>query len=161
MTLRGVKLRADDLRLVAILESGEPSFCPGEIPPAAREVLEGTTQLYGVEGFVPPWIGYLAMAGGEIVGSCAFKAPPKDDKVEIACYTFAEHEGRGIATAMAQKLIDLAVGDDATLAISAQTPSGESASTRILRKLGFRLRDSLHHPQDGIVWYWEREALVA
>src|SRR3546814_2406036 len=91
--------------------------------------------------------------------SCAFKAPPKDEHVEIACYSFPENEGRGVATAMAQKLIDLVLHHDPSLIISAQTPSHESAATRVLRKLGFRLRDSLHHPQDGIVWYWEREAI--
>lgn len=161
MTLRGLPIRADDLRLIAILENGEPSFCPGELSPDAREVLEGTTQLYAAEGFAPPWIGYLALAAGEVVGSCAFKAPPKDERVEIACYSFAENEGRGVATAMAQKLIDVVLRNDPALIISAQTPSHESAATRILRKLGFRLRDSLHHPQDGIVWYWEREAIPA
>ncbi|HEY9546953.1 MAG TPA: GNAT family N-acetyltransferase [Solimonas sp.] len=159
MTLRGLPIRADDLRLVAILENGEPSLCPCELSPDAREVLDGTVQLYAAEGFAPPWIGYLALAGGDVVGSCAFKAPPKDEHVEIACYSFPENEGRGVATAMAQKLIDLVLHHDPSLIISAQTPSHESAATRVLRKLGFRLRDSLHHPQDGIVWYWEREAI--
>lgn len=159
MTLRGLPIRADDLRLIAILEDGAPAFCPAELSPDAREVLDGTLQLYSAEGFAPPWIGYLAFAAGEVVGSCAFKAPPKDDKVEIACYTFEDYEGRGIATAMTQKLIELVQRIDASLIISAQTASKESAPTRILRRLGFRLRDSLHHPQDGIVWYWEREAV--
>src|SRR3546814_12419616 len=77
------------------------------LSPDAREVLDGTVQLYAAEGFAPAWIGYLALAGGDVVGSCAFKAPPKDEHVEIACYSFPENEGRGVATAMAQKLIDL------------------------------------------------------
>src|SRR3546814_3380137 len=38
MTLRGLPIRADDLRLVAILENGEPSLCPCELSPDAREV---------------------------------------------------------------------------------------------------------------------------
>src|SRR3546814_15105291 len=59
--------------------------------------------------------------------SCAFKAPPKDGHVEIACYSFPENEGRGVATAMAQKLIDLVLHHDPSLIISAQTPSHESA----------------------------------
>src|SRR3546814_9522505 len=118
---------------VAILENGEPSLCPCELSPDAREVLDGTVQLYAAEGFAPPWIGYLALAGGDVVGSCAFKAPPKDEHVEIACYSFPENEGRGVATAMAQKLIDLVLHHDPSLIISAQTPSHERdrKSTRL------------------------------
>ncbi|HET8882750.1 MAG TPA: GNAT family N-acetyltransferase [Solimonas sp.] len=161
MTLQGLPIRADDLRLIAILEDGSPAFCPAELSPDAREVLAGTVQLYGVGGFAPPWIGYLAFAVGEIVGSCAFKSPPQDDRVEIACYTFDDYRRRGIGTAMAQKLIELAQRSDPSLIVSAQTPSNDNPAARILRRLGFRLRDSLHHPQDGIVWYWEREAACA
>jgi ribosomal-protein-alanine N-acetyltransferase len=151
-------VRADDLRLIAILDGGQPAFCAGELSPQARDVLDGTAQLYAADGFVPPWIGYLAQAGGEIVGSCAFKAPPRDGEVEIAYHTFAEHEGRGIATAMAEKLIAVARQHAPALTVSARTVPKESAATRILRKLGFRLRDSLRDPHDGIVWHWQLDA---
>src|SRR3546814_16750754 len=98
MTLRGLPIRADDLRLVAILENGEPSLCPCELSPDAREVLDGTVQLYAAEGFAPPWIGYPALAGGAVVGSCAFKAPPTDEHVQMASYSFPDNHGRGLAT---------------------------------------------------------------
>ncbi|NKF22666.1 GNAT family N-acetyltransferase [Solimonas marina] len=161
MTPGGAKVRVDDVRLIAILENGEPAFCSGEMPPAARDALEGTAALYEADGFSPPWIGYLAECGGEIVGSCAFVGPPQEHRVEIAFQTFAEHQGCGVATAVVQRLIALAAGHDEAPVLCAQTPSGESAATQVLRKQGFRLRDSLHHPQDGIVWYWEREAPLA
>ena len=54
-------IRADDLRLIAILDGGQPAFCAGEMPPAARDVLEATALLYDDVGFVPPWIGYLVL----------------------------------------------------------------------------------------------------
>lgn len=151
-------IRADDLRLIAILEEGEPAFRATEPTPLVQDVLDGTARLYAVEGFEPPWIGYLALAGGEIVGACAFKAPPRDGKVEIACYSFPGHEGQGVATAMVQKLLALAWQAAPALTVCAQTGSHESAATRVLRKLGFRLRDSLRDPHDGIVWHWERDA---
>lgn len=161
MSFAGLKLRAEDLRLIAVLENGGPAFCPGTLPPAARDALEGTARLYADAGFAPPWIGYLALAGGEIVGSCAFLSTPREGAVEIACQTFAGHEGSGIATAMVQKLVDLALRHDPALAVAARTPPRESAATRVLRKLGFRLVDSLRDPRDGVVWHWRREALPA
>src|SRR3546814_19001636 len=112
MTLRGLPIRADDLRLVAILENGEPSLCPCELSPDAREVLDGTVQLYAAEGFAPPWIGYLALAGGAVVGRCALQAPPKDEHVAIAVYSIPENDGRHVATSQAPNFIDLVAHTD-------------------------------------------------
>ena len=48
---------------------------------------------------------------GEVIGSCAFKAPPSEDgTVEIAYFTYPTFERRGYATAMARELIELASG---------------------------------------------------
>ncbi|WP_051361722.1 GNAT family N-acetyltransferase [Solimonas soli] len=149
-------IRADDLRLIAILDGGTPAFCAGEMPAAARDVLEGTALRYADEGFTPPWIGYLALCGGEIVGSCAFVTPPRDGVVEIAFQTFEHHEGRGVATAMVQRLLGLAYRNAPSSTVAARTPAREGAATRVLRKLDFRLRDCLRDPQDGVVWLWQR-----
>ena len=53
---------------------------------------------------VPPWIGYLAIDGDTCIGSCGFNGPASEGVAEIAYFTFHGHEGRGVATRMAQAL---------------------------------------------------------
>jgi len=47
-----------------------------EPSPEARDVLGQTAALYLTVGFQEPWIGYLALLGGRVVGTCAFKCAP-------------------------------------------------------------------------------------
>jgi [ribosomal protein S5]-alanine N-acetyltransferase len=142
------------LRLIEIGADGAPARCPGHIPPAARDVLEGTVHLYEAGGFHPPWVGYLADRDGDIVGACAFKAPPRDGRVEIAYMTFPEFEGRGIASEMARQLVQFAVQALPGVVVVAQTAPEEGASTAILRKQGFSFEREVEHVDDGRVWQW-------
>ncbi|REK17394.1 MAG: N-acetyltransferase [Planctomycetota bacterium] len=119
-----------------------------------HDVIEVTTALYDKVGFEPPWVGYVAADGRCPLGTCAFKSPPVDGRVEIAYFTLPEHEGRGIATRMAQALVELARNADASLTVVAQTLPEENASTSILRKLGFAFAGEVAHPEDGTVWEW-------
>ena len=57
-------------------------------PQIAAEVIEGTTQLYSAVGYKPPWIGYLAIENDIWVGTCGFKSPAQNNRVEIAYFTF-------------------------------------------------------------------------
>src|SRR4051812_25007827 len=91
------------------------------LPDVARSICEATAEVYRNNGFVRPWIGYLAVQDGQVVGSCAFKTPPQDSRVEIAYFTLPGHEGKGIATRMARQLIRLAQDTDSNIGIMAQT----------------------------------------
>ncbi len=104
---------------------------------------------------VSPWMGYLAEEQGVFVGTCAFKSAPVSDEVEIAYFTFPEHEGRGVATWMAATLIEIAT-NHGVARIKAQTLPEKNASTRILEKLGFEFSGPVIHPEDGEVWEWHR-----
>jgi [ribosomal protein S5]-alanine N-acetyltransferase len=101
-----------------------------------------------------PWLGYLFEKDSVIVGSCAFKSAPKAGRVEIAYFTFAEFEGRGFATEMANQLLMIAAATDSGVQVYAQTLPFNSASTKILEKLGFTLSSTVNHPEDGLVWEW-------
>lgn len=154
------------MELVAITESGAPARPIGALPELPAEVAAATAELYGSEGFSPPWIGYLAIADideeeGVCVGACAFKSPPRDRRVEIAYTTFPGYEGRGLATAMAAALLELARGADASVTPFAQTLPEPSASTRVLEKLGFCRAREVQHPEDGRVWEWELAIVAA
>lgn len=137
-----------------IERDGAVSRPEAALPAAARDVLTATIQLYEKLGFEPPWIGYLAFEHGVCVGTCAFTGPPVDGRVEIAYFTFPPHEGRGVATRMAQALISLSTAADATVLVTAHTLPEDNASTTVLKRLGFQLAGSVVHPEDGTVWDW-------
>jgi GNAT superfamily N-acetyltransferase len=147
--------RAFELELVAITAAGElakPVECDS---PWAATIVEATVKLYRAVGYEPPWVGYLAFENDSCVGTCGFKSPPQDNRVEIAYFTFPEHESRGIARRMASELIRLALVQMPGVTVAAQTLPEESASTSILKKLNFRLVGSVEHPEDGLVWEWQ------
>lgn len=146
------------LRLIEIGLDGSPARCPGEIPPAARDVIEGTVALYEDIGFHPPWVGYLADRDGEIVGCCAFKSLPQDGQVEIACESFDEHRGRGIASEMGRQLVEMARKAEPEIRIVAHTAASEDATIAILSKLGFqREAEVTLETEEEPTWRWSLE----
>jgi RimJ/RimL family protein N-acetyltransferase len=90
-----------------------------------------------------------------VVGTCAFKTAPRaDGSIEIAYFTFPAFEGQGFATAMAQKLIALALGAPVVRRVMAHTLPQCNASTRVLEKAGMRCVGEVDDPEDGRVWRW-------
>lgn len=142
------------MRLVALSPSGRPEEPIADLPGEALEVGSAYVTLYQAVGYQPPWLGYLAVMDGACVGSCGFKSPPQDDRVEIAYFTFPAFEGRGVATRMAEALVAITNETAPQVDVAAQTLPRESASTTILRKLGFEHVATLEHPEDGRVWEW-------
>jgi len=105
------------------------------------------------------WGGYLAAdpEGRLVVGTCGFKgAPDAAGAVEIAYFTFPPYEGRGYATAMAAALCRTAAASGEVRRVLAHTLPRDSASTRVLTKLGFSRSGTVQDPEDGPVWRWER-----
>ena len=146
------------LELIAITETGELEKAAPSIPQIVEKVVKATTQMYRAVGYEPPWIGYLASENGACVGTCGFKSPPQDNRVEIAYFTFPGHESKGVATRMAAELIRLALDKTPAVTVAAQTLPDENASTSILKKLGFRMVGTVDHPEDGLVWEWHLSA---
>lgn len=142
------------LSLIPILRDGRPSVDIA-LPAIANTVSELSVRVYEQAGFQEPWIAYFAELDGEVVGTCAFKSPPANGRVEIAYFTFPEHEGRGIATAMASGLVLVARKHAPDVTVAAQTLPEYSASTAILQKLGFTNVGVVQHPDDGPVWEWQ------
>jgi RimJ/RimL family protein N-acetyltransferase len=142
------------IRLIEIGPDGWPAEALA-LPEVARSACQATAQVYQKTGFMRPWIGYLAQQDGRLVGTCAFKSPPQAGRAEIAYYTFPEFEGRGIATAMARQLIQLAKAADLGIVLTAQTLPEENASTAILRKLGFQRAGMAYDSDVGDVWEWQ------
>ncbi|MEO0529477.1 MAG: GNAT family N-acetyltransferase [Planctomycetota bacterium] len=99
----------------------------------------------------------LDSATGELVGMCAFKGEPREDgSVEIAYFTYHGFEGRGHATAMASRLIEIAFASPIVTCVVAHTLPHANASTRVLEKNGMAFAGEVTDPEDGQAWRWER-----
>lgn len=120
-----------------------------------REVLQVYPGFYRRVGFYPPWIGYFARAGNDLVGCGGFKGKPREGKVEIAYGTFRNYQGKGIGTEICRQLISLSLKADPHVRITARTLPEENASTRILRRNAFAFRGMVWDDEDGDVWEWE------
>lgn len=118
------------------------------------DVCRLTLAIYPDSGPVFPWVGYMLVEQDTVVGTCAFKTPPKDGVVEIAYFTFPDYEGHGRATHMARELVAIAVAQRINKVI-AQTLPVHNVSTHILQKLQFTFAGVVQHPDDGEVWEWE------
>ena len=143
-----------DIRLVPITEFGAAAEAV-EIPAPATDILVATAEMYRVTGFVPPWIGYLAVSEGRTVGTCAFKTAPANGRVEIAYFTFPDFEGRGIATQMARRLVALARTAHPGIVVTAQTLPVRNVSNKILEQLGFAFAGTATDAEAGEVWEWQ------
>jgi RimJ/RimL family protein N-acetyltransferase len=139
--------------------NADGTLSAGAVPltEVARSAVDATVQLYSRVGWNRPWIGYLAFEDHECVGTCAFTSAPRDGAVEIAYFTFPGHEGRGVATRMAERLVSIAEKSAPRVLVTAHTLPQENASTRILRRIGFDLMGPLVHADDGLIWVWRRK----
>jgi ribosomal-protein-alanine N-acetyltransferase len=99
----------------------------------------------------------LEKASQVVVGNVAFVGPPDDaGEVEIAYGVSPAFEGRGYATQAAAVITELAFADERVRKVIAHTLPEGNASTRVLGKNGFTFTGEIHHPQDGLIWRWER-----
>ena len=130
----------------------------GERVETVREVVEQTLDLARRVGSTFPWTGYLVVdEAGMVVGSGGFKGNPGSrGEVEIAYFTFPELEGRGIASATARELVEIAEGSGQVRVLLAHTLPERNASCRILEKNRFALVGEVIDPEDGPVWRWRR-----
>lgn len=142
------------LKLVEITRFGTPAAGAPPAGKTARDLMLLMSAVYAREGYVAPWVGYLAQMQQNYVGMCAFKSPPVSNRVEIALNTFPEYEGCGIATQMTVELVALARQTEPAVIITAQTLPEKNASTILLERCGFALHGEVQHPEDGTLWEW-------
>ena len=129
--------------------------------PVAVAIATETARMLAAGGARAPWGGYLALVGQHrrVVGAGGFKGKPDGQRaVEIAYFTFPGEEGRGVASALATALMELAraAGDEVAM-VRAHTLPERNASCRVLEKLEFQYVGPVIDPDDGPVWRWERE----
>jgi RimJ/RimL family protein N-acetyltransferase len=95
-----------------------------------------------------------------VVGTSAFVGPPNDvGEVEIAYAVVPAYEGRGYATQTAKTLTEFAFADGRVQTVTANTLPEKNASTRVLEKNGFVFAGEVEHPDDGLIWRWEKRRI--
>lgn len=130
----------------------------GRVAEIVHQVIGRTLTAIPVSVDTLAWGGYFVVdtQTRAVVGSCAFKTPPTTEgSVEIAYITFHGHEGRGYATAVARKLIDLAALSPLVQRVIAHTLPQDNASTSVLKKVGMTFVGEVIDPDDGRVWRWQ------
>jgi len=112
-----------------------------------------------------PWrdgFGVVQLADERLIGLCSFVGPPDaEGAVEISYGIALEFEGQGFATEAALLLVAHAVASGGVRRLRAHTLPEDNASTRVLRKCGFRRCGELIDPVDGPIWRWERSTRPA
>ena len=121
-----------------------------------EELFKSYPDYYYKTGYNPPWIGYLVIREGQVVGVGGFIGKPKDGKVEIAYGTRKEYEGQGIASFSCQQLIWIAKSTDPEITITAKTAPEQNASTKILQRNGFKFTKIVQDEGIGDAWEWIR-----
>lgn len=140
--------------LVPCDQDGHPLQADLDMPKALVENCQATADLYRRVGYVPPWIGYVAVADNRPVGGGAFVGPPKDGLVEIAYFTLEDEQRRGFASRTAASLVEIARNHDPGIGLKAFTLKEENPSTKILSGLGFSIFGVAQDADAGEVWEW-------
>lgn len=121
-------------------------------------IVNDTIKFYETSGCSSPWVSYLGVLNETVVGVCSFKSQPKENKVEVAYFTFPEHEGKGFASEMLQLLLKLAYSNLPSVCVFARTLKDRNASHRVLEKCGFATASFVVDPDDGEVLEWHHQS---
>jgi RimJ/RimL family protein N-acetyltransferase len=110
-------------------------------------------------GVPPQWATHLFVhrPDAAVIGIGGFTGPPVEGTAEIGYAMAPAYRRRGLATEAATRLLAAAARGGATT-VRAHTLAQDSASTRVLVRLGFRRTAEIHDPEDGPLWRWERPA---
>ena len=133
------------------------SVVPGWVgfPEALVPALDGAR---GAPG--DPWGPHLFFddVDDALVGFGGYKGPPQGGAVEIGYAVAPERQGRGIATAVVQVLVERAREAGVTTMV-AHTLAEPNASTAVLEKSGFVRTAVVDDADLGSTWRWERTDL--
>ena len=103
-----------------------------------------------------PWWTYLIihLTDQVLIGTCGFKGPPLEGRVDIGYEISPNYRGQGFATEATSLLVQHALQQEQVSQIQAHTLVGPNASTRVLEKSGFCFVEALES-MEGQLWKWE------
>jgi len=134
-------------------------------PPLAhlRSMVQQSQDFYRKLKATPPWTCYFAVEldKNSIRASCGFQGNPSPERtVEMSFFTFPGHEGRGIATATAIAMVQIAKRSSRVDEVIAHTLPQRNASCRVLEKSGFSLSTKVFDAKNGTAWRWSQKVVA-
>jgi RimJ/RimL family protein N-acetyltransferase len=100
---------------------------------------------------------FLMVQDKEVVGTCGYKWPPANRKVEIGHGVAASRRRLGHATRGLAALVAWARSDPAVDWLTAETAVGNVVSQRVLAANGFVSVGSRYDREDGDLFLWRTE----
>ena len=95
-------------------------------------------------------------ADKQLLGTCGFKGDPDESgMVEIGYEIMESYRLQGLASEVAQGLMDFAFSHDQIIDVRAHTLAEENPSVSVLKKLGFSFIGLFNDPEDGDIWRFE------
>jgi len=110
------------------------------------------------------WVyGLFSPDGTEVLGGCGLYPRVGPNAVEVGYWLAVGHTGRGLATRAAWLLTELAFASPTIDRVEIHCDRGNTASSRIPERLGFRTGEpSAAHTTDVLlVWQLSREEFIA
>lgn len=95
-------------------------------------------------------------ADRQLLGTCGFKGGlDESGSVEIGYEITEFYRQQGLASEVAQGLIDFAFSNADVQLVRAHTLANENPSVSVLKKLGFQFIGLFNDPDDGDIWRFE------
>ena len=121
--------------------------------PPARVAAHALAQIDG--GTPAEWCApFLMLSGDAVLGSCRFRAPPAEGRVEIGYGVAPSQRGRGVATRAVERLLERATASGQVTEVVAHILPDNVASSKVVSRLGFA-KGALQADHDGemvVVW---------
>ncbi|EOV0854451.1 GNAT family N-acetyltransferase [Vibrio parahaemolyticus] len=147
-----IQLNENELKMLRDGQSDLKYMIDG-VPP--NHVLERSLSHYG-DSICEVWsLPYFMRANDQLIGSCGFKNPPRDGRVEIGYNVSSSHQGKGIATLAVNKLCQIAFESDLVKVVFALISSENSASLNVVRKNGFIYKNMVVDSDGESLECWE------
>ncbi|WP_338812457.1 GNAT family N-acetyltransferase [Bernardetia sp. Wsw4-3y2] len=104
------------------------------------------------------WWNYFVIhkSDNKLIGNCGYSGQPTEEGiVEIGYEIKSEYRNKGLATELANTLIDNAFSFEHVNSIQAHTLGQENPSTKVLSKCNFQKIEELEDEAEGIIWKWK------
>jgi RimJ/RimL family protein N-acetyltransferase len=153
------RVRTTRLELVAKSKADVQAMIDSMSPYEKAQMSADWLARFAASSATDPWIhGFTAVrsADHETVGTGGFATPPIDGMVEIAYGVEEQFRNRGYAQEIARGLVAFVLAASDVEVIRAHTLPDGIASQQVLLKNGFERVGEIDHPDDGLVWRYER-----
>ncbi|EOZ5531409.1 GNAT family N-acetyltransferase [Vibrio metschnikovii] len=147
-----VQLNEHELKMLCDGQS-EFKYILDGIPP--KHVLDRSLNNYR-NSVCEIWsLPYFIKLNDQLIGSCGFKNPPSDYRVEIGYNVAFDVRGKGIATFAVNKLCQIAFESGLVKVVFALIASENLASLHVVRKNGFIYKNMVVDSDGESLKCWE------